>query len=331
MQFQGGSSLWRGARPVANRRGRRSTAHALTTGFGGCKVRPARRIRCPFVVRTNHPCRWQIRREGLMRRHHSVLIPACVLLLTFAAIDVASRATQVTSTHPVPSTRPATAPANLPGVRRILFLGDSITYAGGYIDYVDLALLTHLPGRRVELLDLGIPSETTSGLSEPGHPFPRPDVHERLDRTLKTLAAEGWKPDLVVACYGMNDGVYMPLSDDRFRRLPGRHPPAGRASDGGRHPDHADDPPAVRPPAVAEEGRHPAGRGGGRVLGPLRPIRRRPGPLWRLAAVAAEGRRLGRGRPARADVGRPAGRPAGGPRLRPGRRRRPPRGSSATG
>src|SRR3954447_8021843 len=155
-----------------------------------------------------------------MTRHGPVFLRACMFLLTFAAFGVDSRAIPLTSTHPVPSTQPATAPATqpavLPGVRRILFLGDSITYAGGYVDYVDLALLTHLPGRRIELLDLGIPSETTSGLSEPGHPFPRPDVHERLDRTLNTLAAEGWKPDLIVACYGMNDGVFMPLSDDRF-------------------------------------------------------------------------------------------------------------------
>ncbi len=26
------------------------------------------------------------------------------------------------------------------------------------------------------------------------------------------------KPDLVFACYGMNDGIYLPLSDERFQR-----------------------------------------------------------------------------------------------------------------
>ena len=117
---------------------------------------------------------------------------------------------------------PAVAPAHgqewpLPaGVNRVVFLGDSITYGGRYIDYVEAYFLTRFPDRRVELLNLGLPSETTSGLSEPSHAggdFPRPDVHERLARVL-----ERTKPDLVIACYGMNDGIYQPLSEDRFAR-----------------------------------------------------------------------------------------------------------------
>jgi len=65
-------------------------------------------------------------------------------------------------------------------------------------------------------LNQGIPSETISGLSEPGHlrhGFPRPDLHERLDRALKAL-----KPDLIIACYGINCGIYMPLDDERFTK-----------------------------------------------------------------------------------------------------------------
>jgi lysophospholipase L1-like esterase/pimeloyl-ACP methyl ester carboxylesterase len=64
------------------------------------------------------------------------------------------------------------------------------------------------------VLDLGLSSETVSGLSEPGHAggaFPRPDLHERLDRVLAQT-----KPNLVFACYGMNCGIYHPLSDERF-------------------------------------------------------------------------------------------------------------------
>jgi len=61
------------------------------------------------------------------------------------------------------------------------------------------------------LINLGLPSETCSGLSEPDHPFPRPDVHERIDRALAKV-----KPDVVFACYGMNDGIYYPFSDQRF-------------------------------------------------------------------------------------------------------------------
>ncbi len=99
-------------------------------------------------------------------------------------------------------------------IKRVLFLGDSITYAGQYVDYVEAAWRVRFPDSEVEFLDLGLPSETVSGLSEPGHAggkFPRPDLHERLDRVLAQV-----KPDLVIACYGMNDGIYYPFSAERM-------------------------------------------------------------------------------------------------------------------
>jgi len=108
-----------------------------------------------------------------------------------------------------------TASPILDNVHRIVFLGDSITYGGGYIDYLDACLATRLPDRRYELINLGLPSETVSGLSEPGHAggaFPRPDLHERLARAL-----EKTRPDLVVACYGMNDGIYYPFGQERLK------------------------------------------------------------------------------------------------------------------
>lgn len=104
----------------------------------------------------------------------------------------------------------------LDGVKRVVFLGDSITYAGGYVDILEAAFRVEHPGRAVEFINIGLPSETVSGLSEPGHAggqFPRPTVHERLDRVLAKA-----KPDLIVACYGMNCGMYYPLSDERFAK-----------------------------------------------------------------------------------------------------------------
>jgi lysophospholipase L1-like esterase len=95
--------------------------------------------------------------------------------------------------------------------KRILFLGDSITHAGHYISLIEVQLRTAGHDSIPELINLGLPSETCSGLSEPEHPFPRPNVHERIDRALAKL-----KPDVVVACYGMNDGIYYPLSEERF-------------------------------------------------------------------------------------------------------------------
>jgi len=96
--------------------------------------------------------------------------------------------------------------------KRILFLGDSITHAGGYVAWIETQLRLQGVSPLPEIINIGLSSETCSGLSEPGHPFPRPDVHERLDRALAKV-----KPDVVVACYGMNDGIYFPFSRERFR------------------------------------------------------------------------------------------------------------------
>ena len=102
-------------------------------------------------------------------------------------------------------------------VKRILFLGNSITYAGGYVNDVEAYLRVHFPGRHFEIINAGLPSETVSGISEPGHAggsFPRPDLHERLTRVLLQT-----RPDMVFACYGMNDGIYMPFDEERFRKF----------------------------------------------------------------------------------------------------------------
>lgn len=95
--------------------------------------------------------------------------------------------------------------------RRILVLGDSITHAGHYVAWVETQLRLQLSDPIPEIINIGLGSETCSGLSEPDHPFPRPNVHDRLSRALELV-----KPDVVVACYGMNDGIYHPFSEERF-------------------------------------------------------------------------------------------------------------------
>lgn len=107
--------------------------------------------------------------------------------------------------------------STLPGVKRIVFLGDSITHAGAYVEDFEAWLVTRLPQRSIEIINVGLPSETVSGLSEEGHAggkFPRPDLHERLDRVLAKT-----KPDLVIACYGMNCGIYLPFAEERFQKF----------------------------------------------------------------------------------------------------------------
>ncbi len=84
------------------------------------------------------------------------------------------------------------------------------------MSYLDAWIESQKLANRPELINIGLSSETVSGLSEDGHAggqFPRPDLAERLDRVLKVA-----KPDLVIACYGMNCGIYLPLDDSRFEK-----------------------------------------------------------------------------------------------------------------
>ncbi len=102
-------------------------------------------------------------------------------------------------------------------VKRIVFLGNSITYQGKYVDFIDAYFSIHNPDKNYEIINVGLPSETVSGLSEPGHAkgkYPRPDLHDRIDRVIAET-----NPDLVLACYGMNDGIYLPFDDERFRQF----------------------------------------------------------------------------------------------------------------
>jgi lysophospholipase L1-like esterase len=97
--------------------------------------------------------------------------------------------------------------------KRVVFLGDSITQAGGYVGFTTYYLEKQHPRKDFDVIGLGLSSETLSGLSEDGHAggkFPRPCLFERLGRVLDKA-----KPEVVFACYGMNDGTYLPLDEDR--------------------------------------------------------------------------------------------------------------------
>lgn len=95
---------------------------------------------------------------------------------------------------------------------RILFFGDSITQAGAYVRYVHAYLLTRFPDRDIRVVNHGISSETISGTSEADHDPRRPDATLRIRRDVID-----WKPTILVACFGMNDGNYHPFDLDRFR------------------------------------------------------------------------------------------------------------------
>ena len=99
--------------------------------------------------------------------------------------------------------------------KRVMMLGDSITQDGTYVSFIEYFLQKAYTAKTFDLINVGLSSETASGLSEPGHAggsFPRPCVHERLKRALVAV-----KPLVVIACYGMNDGIYLPVNAERMK------------------------------------------------------------------------------------------------------------------
>ena len=114
----------------------------------------------------------------------------------------------------------ADGPFALRDGQKVAFFGDSITQAGGYIADVEGYLLTRFPDQMFTLYNRGISSETISGTSEPDHAPRRPWAHERFARDITPI-----RPDLLVACFGMNDGNYFPFDE------PTESPPVAPADD----------------------------------------------------------------------------------------------------
>ncbi len=152
------------------------------------------------------PCSPEALTRGTGRERRRSLRDILALGLFAAALCPATPVTAAPSSSPR---------AMVQDARRIVFLGDSITYDGRWI--ADLAAWMEAEGLTGEVIDVGLPSETVSGLSESGHAdgkFPRPALDERLERVLRVT-----RPDLVVACYGMNCGIYEPLDEPRFAKF----------------------------------------------------------------------------------------------------------------
>jgi len=136
--------------------------------------------------------------------HRLLTLVSCLVCIVFSGPVAA----EILQDH---KNAPYLLPDQRAGQSRWLFLGDSITYAGHYVDYLETWYLLY-EARPPEMIGLGVSSETIANTSEPDHPFQRPWLLNRLDRVLDRV-----KPDLVFACYGMNDGIYHPFSEDRFR------------------------------------------------------------------------------------------------------------------
>ncbi|NBW96629.1 MAG: lysophospholipase, partial [Planctomycetia bacterium] len=139
---------------------------------------------------------------------HVRAIEASSTILLLAACAVAAAA-------PPTAGEPASPRDLVLNAKRIVVLGDSITYGGGWL--VPVIAWLEGEGWTGDVINMALSSETVSGLSEDGHAdgkFPRPDLHERLDRVLRV-----GRPDLVIACYGMNCGIYQPLDEGRFAKF----------------------------------------------------------------------------------------------------------------
>ncbi|RED95252.1 SGNH/GDSL hydrolase family protein [Marinoscillum furvescens] len=98
---------------------------------------------------------------------------------------------------------------------KLLFIGDSVTRDGGYVVALD-HMLQEVAPKRFEVIPAGRNSETITGLTEEGHPGPRPYLFDRLDSLL-----EQHQPDIAFFYFGINCGIYQPYSQDtqeRYRR-----------------------------------------------------------------------------------------------------------------
>jgi lysophospholipase L1-like esterase len=105
-----------------------------------------------------------------------------------------------------------------PPTPTIVFLGDSITEAGGYVADVECWLLAQ--GREARILNVGLSSESATDLLPAENAdhvakfgFARPMLSARLRRTLELT-----KPDVLFVCYGMNDGHAMRGQPDALTR-----------------------------------------------------------------------------------------------------------------
>lgn len=95
----------------------------------------------------------------------------------------------------------------------VLFLGDSNTYADHHVQYFETYLFTRFPQARFQVINRGMPSETAAGTSEPSHIPPRPNVHDRFSGVISNT-----KPSIVIASYGMNDGIYLSPNPETFAK-----------------------------------------------------------------------------------------------------------------
>jgi lysophospholipase L1-like esterase len=140
----------------------------------------------------------------------AVLALASVTAPARVAASAASAASSAALSPPAPKAGVAPKARGPVSPQRTLILGDSITQDGRWVSFLEYLLDRAGVAGEWDVISIGLGSETVSGLSEPSHPQPRPCVLDRLDAALAAV-----RPARVLACYGMNDGIYHPPSPER--------------------------------------------------------------------------------------------------------------------
>ncbi len=93
--------------------------------------------------------------------------------------------------------------------QNIAIIGDSITVIGHYIGYMKNYFDSRYQGHGIVLSSYGRSGETLSGLCETDRPTPRGCFFDRADEVLPFIQHS----DLILFCYGMNDGIYEPYTE----------------------------------------------------------------------------------------------------------------------
>jgi hypothetical protein len=95
--------------------------------------------------------------------------------------------------------------------KRVLWLGDSITNMGVYVSLVEYFLDKDYPADHFDIISVGLSGEIVAKLDPADQPAKHRCVLDRLGPALAKV-----KPDVVFACYGMNDGLYTPGNPRRL-------------------------------------------------------------------------------------------------------------------
>jgi lysophospholipase L1-like esterase len=140
--------------------------------------------------------------------------------------------------------------------KRVMWLGDSITDIGVYVSLVEYFLDKDFPSDNFDIVSIGLSGEIVAKLDAQDQPQKHRCVLDRLGPALDKV-----KPEVVIACYGMNDGLYSPGNPRRLATfMAGVHELIDRSHRAGVKQVILITPPIFDPAPVKPEKRVEAGK-----------------------------------------------------------------------